>query len=148
MTNNGLWGYASSLGVDPGSSSERYYDHHQAAHNPVVRSTGVTEPERGQSPPPLPPKVSSAYHGVRAPLLKLRHFEEILLTRPQGSVVVSDESGSPPPPRASSSNHEVRALVVKPHLRLLIKSGRPAHEKEMLSSSAKAVQGKVQSSMQ
>lgn len=88
MTNNGLWGYA-SLGVDPGSSSERYYDHHQAAHNLVVRSIGVTEPERGQSPPPLPPKVSSAYHG--------------------GSVVVSDESGSPPPPRASSSNHETRS---------------------------------------
>lgn len=89
MTNNGLWGYASSLGADPGSSSERYYDHHQAAHSPVVRSTGVTEPEQGQSPPSLPPKASSAYHG--------------------GSVVVSDESGSPPPPKASLSNHETRS---------------------------------------
>ncbi|KAG2346145.1 hypothetical protein BDR05DRAFT_66499 [Suillus weaverae] len=105
MSNNGLCEYASSPEVDSrSSSSERHYDqrnvvHYQAAHSSVVRSTGITEHERRQSPPPpLPPKASSIYRGLQ--------------TRPHGrSIVVSDESDSSPPPlppKASSSKHETR----------------------------------------
>ncbi|KAG1748195.1 P-loop containing nucleoside triphosphate hydrolase protein [Suillus lakei] len=83
MSNNCLGRYASSLGVDLGSSlSERHYDqrrgaHYQAVHNPTVRSTGITEPERRQSPP-LPRASSSNYE-----------------TRPRKrNVVIFGESGS------------------------------------------------------
>lgn len=85
MLNNGLCGYDVSPEVDSGSSSsERHYDQrneacYQAAHNPAVRSTGIAEPERSQLPLPLPSTASPSYHEVRAPVLKLRHFEAILL---------------------------------------------------------------------
>lgn len=101
MSNNGLCGYEVSLEVDSGSSSsERHYDqrneaHYQSAHNLVVRSTGIAEPERRQLPLPLPSTASPSYHEAR----------------PVGrSVLVSLKSGSPPlpPTKALTSNHETR----------------------------------------